>query len=110
MTLAEQAGQHASATQLAVFHALNVAAIGDCVSARSLAARTSASIWPHERAQAALAFTLCGDTVLHALWVPLVRAAIALATNQPRDAVSELDRMGAYGRSIIWPGYSAARR
>jgi eukaryotic-like serine/threonine-protein kinase len=79
------------------------------------------SIWPGERAQAALAFALCGDiarastiadalasgspedTVLQSSSLPIVRAAVALAANRARDAVIELDRIGALTRMTIWP-------
>jgi predicted Zn-dependent protease len=123
MDIADQADQRAAATRLASEEAPTAAAFQDCAAARSLAARAVTSSWPIERAHAALALALCGeavraeaiierlaaagpdDTMLQAVWVPTVRAAIALAANQPALAIRDLERTGPHDRVTIWPAW-----
>jgi eukaryotic-like serine/threonine-protein kinase len=121
--IADQAGQRAAGTRVAADKAATAAALGDCATARSLAARALSSSWPTERAQAALALAMCRetaraeaimerlaadgpeDTILQSIWVPTVRAATALAANQPARAVRELARTRPYDRVTIWPAW-----
>jgi eukaryotic-like serine/threonine-protein kinase len=127
IALADQSGQPAAGTQLAVFDAPNAAAMEDCASSRALAARASTSIWPHERAQTALALALCGDprsatstvdrltsespedTMLQSVWAPCVRAAVALADDRATDALKELERTEAFGAVTMWPAWLRGR-
>jgi tetratricopeptide (TPR) repeat protein len=123
IAIADQAGQRAAGTRLASDNAPTAAALGDCTTARSLAVRADTSTWPTERAHAALALALCRDTaradaiierlaaegpedtILQSVWLPTVRAAIALAANQPARAVRELEHTGTFDRVTIWPAW-----
>jgi tetratricopeptide (TPR) repeat protein len=43
------------------------------------------------------------DTLLQSVSIPIVRAASALAINRLKDALSQLDRIGAYSHLTLWP-------
>jgi hypothetical protein len=107
---------------LAVLGAPIAAGLGDCATAHAMTVRAMTSNWPLDRARAALPLAMCGDarramevierlekddsedTLVNGVWIPVVRAAVALAENHPDQAIRELDRTGSYDGLTIWPG------
>jgi serine/threonine protein kinase/tetratricopeptide (TPR) repeat protein len=109
------------------YEAVDAALFGDCAAARRPAARVLAGQMDEEQAEAILVLALCGereralrlgealrarrplDTKINRIWLPSIRAAVALDRGNPAHAIELLRVAAPYdGAAESWPIYLRA--
>jgi eukaryotic-like serine/threonine-protein kinase len=120
-------GMPGLAARALTYEAVDAALFGDCGAARRPAARALSSQRDEEQAEAILVLALCGereralrladalrvrrplDTKINRIWLPSIRAAVALERGEPGDAVEMLRVAAPYdGAAEAWPIYVRA--
>ena len=109
------------------YEAVYAALFGDCAASRRPVARVLSSQMDEEQAEAILLLALCGereralrladalrvrrplDTKINGIWLPSIRAAVALERGNPAQAIELLRVAAPYdGAAEPWPVYVRA--
>lgn len=109
------------------YEAVYAALLGDCAASRQPAARALASQRDEEQGEAILVLALCGardralrladvlrarrplDTRINRIWLPSIRAAVALERGHAAQAIEMLRQAAPYdGAAESWPVYVRA--
>jgi tetratricopeptide (TPR) repeat protein len=123
----EARGMAGLAARAMSYEAMDAALFGDCSAARRAVPRVLSSAVHEEQAQAMLVLALCGeadraarladalqsrrpaDTRITRIWLPSIRAAIALHRRDPAHAIALLNVTTTYdGATEPWPLYLRA--
>jgi serine/threonine protein kinase/tetratricopeptide (TPR) repeat protein len=117
------------AAQLSIADAVNQAIVGRCGAAQARSARALALAQEQPVLQgAAVAAAICGETsealkvsevlalrfpqstLVHELWIPVIKAAVEIRKANPRSALRWLESLKSYERAAqFWPEYLRAQ-
>jgi tetratricopeptide (TPR) repeat protein/predicted Ser/Thr protein kinase len=120
-------GMQGLASRAMSYEAVDAALFGDCAASRRPVARVLSSQMDEEQAEAILVLALCGereralrlgealrmrrplDTKINRIWLPSIRAAVALERGNPAQAIEMLRVAAPYdGAAESWPIYIRA--
>jgi eukaryotic-like serine/threonine-protein kinase len=120
-------GMHGLAARALSYQAMDATLFGDCAAARRRVARVLSSQMDDEQAEAILVLALCGEreralrlgetlrqrhplnTTINRIWLPSIRAAVALEQGNPAEAIALLRVAAPYeGAAESWPNYLRA--